>query len=343
VNNNAYLSWDLVSDIDVRFGGSIILKHSPLTTGATWSNSNLLIPEISGKDTHAIAPLLTGTYLIKARDSQGNVSESATTIITNSPTLIKMNVIETLTENPTFTGTKTDMNVSSSNLSFDSVSLFDSLSGDFDDAIGSFDGGGGSGFVTSGEYEFSDYIDTGVISTSRIYLSIKFTIDEPGNYFDDYQGFFDSASGKFDGDDNDPIKVTPYIATTDDDPSGSPTWSSYRKFFTGDYNARAFKFKIVCESEKSNFNILISELSVTVDMPDIVDTGELTTSGSGSTTVNFNKTFQATPSVGGTILDGTTASDYLVIENVTKTSFDIAVERGAGYSAKNVSWFAKGY
>lgn len=343
VNNNAYLSWDLVEDIDVRFGGSIILKHSPLTTGATWSNSNLLIPEVSGKDTHAIAPLLSGTYLIKARDSQGNVSDSATTIVTNSPTLIKMNVVETLTENPTFTGTKTDMNVSSSNLSFDSVSLFDSLSGNFDDAVGSFDGGGGTGFVTSSEYEFSDYIDTGVISTSRIYLSIKFTIDEPGNYFDDYQGLFDSASGKFDGGDNDPIRVTPYISTTDDDPSGSPTWSSYRKFFTGDYNARAFKFKIVCESEKSNFNILISELSVTVDMPDIVDTGDLTTSGSGMTTVNFNKTFQAIPSVGGTILDGTTASDYLVIENITTTSFDIGVEHGGGYSAKDVSWFAKGY
>jgi len=343
VNNNAYLSWDLVQDIDVRFGGSIILKHSPLTSGATWESSNLLIPEISGKDTHVIAPLLSGTYLIKARDSQGNVSESATTIITNSPTLIKMNVIETLTENPTFTGTKTDMNVSGSDLSFDSVSLFDSLSGNFDDAIGSFDGGGGSGFVTSGEYEFSDYIDTGVVSTSRIYLSTEFTIDEPGNSFDDYPGLFDSASGKFDGDDNDPIKVTPYISTTDDDPSSSPTWSSYRKFFTGDYNARAFKFKIVCESEKSNFNILISGLSVTVDMPDIVDTGDLTTTVAGMTTVNFNKTFQAIPSVGGTILDGTTASDYIVIENITKTSFDIGVKHGAGYSAKNVSWFAKGY
>tara|TARA_R110000787_G_scaffold222868_1_gene331321 strand:+ start:5618 stop:8947 length:3330 start_codon:yes stop_codon:yes gene_type:complete len=342
VSNIAYLSWDLAAEIDVQVGGSIIIKHNTNLSGATWATSNLLVPELPGITTQASVPLLSGTYLIKAQDSTSNISENAVTIITTVPNITKMNSIATLTESPSFSGVKVNMVSTSNTLILDGVTLFDSVAGNFDEAIGSFDGGNSTGFETSGQYDFSTYIDVGSVLTSRVTIDLDFTIDEPGNFFDDYPGDFDDVVGKFDGDDNDPINVIPYISTTEDDPSGSPTWTDYRRFFLGDYTARAFKFKIEVESSKSNFNIILSALSASVDMPDISDTGNLTTGTGGTTTVSFNKTFQVAPDLGATIQAGN-GGDYLLIQNITTTQFDIGVLNSAAYVAKSVSWIAKGY
>ena len=61
---------------------------------------------------------------------------------TNIDSLEDLNLITTLTENPSFTGNKTDVVKVDNYITLDTTTLFDSLSGDFDDQIGTFDIGG---------------------------------------------------------------------------------------------------------------------------------------------------------------------------------------------------------
>lgn len=343
INNNAHLSWDQSTDLDVKIGGQIIVKHTPETATPSWSNSLQIIPAVAGKATSTVAPLITGTYLIKAQDSVGNVSQNAQTISATIPNMTKLNVVTTQTEDSSFTGTKTNMIVSGGLLTLDGDVLFDSSPGFFDDASGNFDSGFNTVSQTSGSYEFSNYIDLGKVVTSRASISIDWVITEPGNNFDDYDGLFDSATGYFDGTQQDPINVIPYIRKTDDDPSGSPTWSSWQRFYIGDFTCRAYEFKIDIESQKNNFNLEISALSATVDMPDVVDSGSLTTSASSATTVNFNQTFYAAPDVTGTIVNGATG-DYITIASITATSFSVSVKDSSNnFIAKDVIWMSKGY
>jgi len=326
INNNAHLTWnsaDQSVDLDVLVGGAVRIRFSPDTISATWSNSIDIAPELNGLATSATVPLLTGTYFAKFVDSSGNESAVAASIVSNVADIVKMNVVATLTEDPGFTGTKTDMSVSGGILS---------LSAD------------GSVFETHGIYQSSTYLDLGKVTTSRFSFSAAVTVSNSVDLFDSRAGDFDDASGYFDGGDVSGVAVKGFISTTDDDPSGSPTWSAYRQFFIGDYTCRAARFKLDVLSEDSSYQIDISALSWQADCPDVVDSGTLSTASGALTTVNFNKAYVVTsPFVGATILDAATG-DYLVISNVDSDSFDIGVKNIAGtFIVRSVNWHAKGY
>jgi len=341
IHNNANLTWDLSPDLQVTTGGKIIVKFSPLLDGATWATAFNILASLPGIAQGVTVPALTGTYLIKAEDFQGNQSENATIIVSNVADILRMNAVANSTQEPTFTGTKVNMMVQAGDLTLDGVGLFDSAPGLFDDTAGLFDSAGGT--QTNGEYFFDTFIDIGRVVRSRISADIEALIVDQSDTFDDRQGLFDDQVGFFDGGDSDTISLEIFVRTTDDDPSGSPVFTDFRRFITGDYEARAFEFKIVVTSKNSAFNILISKLQVNVDMPDVVDSGTLVTSASGFTTVNFAINFFATPDVGATMLDAATG-DFLDIQNQTNSSFDIAAKRNPAFFVSNtVNWLAKGF
>lgn len=326
INNNAHLTWDAIpeADLDVLVGGYVRIRYSPDITGsATWSSAIDIAPDLPGIATSAVVPLLNGTYFAKAVDSTGNESLTAAEIISTVSNIVKMNIVETLTEDPTFGGTKTNMTVSGGVLSLSA---------------------NGSVYYTSGTYESSTYIDIGKVATSRVTFAVLASTYNSVDLFDGREGLFDDADGLFDGDDVSGIAVKAYISTTDDDPAGTPTWSAWRQFFVGDFTGRAYKFKIEVNSQNESYNIDISELSFTVDMPDIVDRGSDTTSSGALKTISFNYPFViSSPLVGVTILNAATG-DYLDITNIDSDSFDVGVKNVAGtYVVRNIHWDAKGY
>jgi predicted phage tail protein len=77
VSSLAVLTWDQSPDLDVRIGGRIEVRHSSALSGATWANSVSLGKALAGTATVAILPLLEGTYLIRALDSSGIMSDSS--------------------------------------------------------------------------------------------------------------------------------------------------------------------------------------------------------------------------------------------------------------------------
>jgi len=341
LHNNASLSWDLSADLQVRTGGKIIIKFSPLLVGASWGTAFNILASLPGIAQGVTVPALTGTYLIKAEDYQGIQSENATIIVSDVANILRMNAVANSTQEPGFTGTKVAMIVDSGNLKLDGIGLFDDEPGDFDDAPGLFDAASEAGI--SGEYFFDAVVDIGRVVTSRVSVDMEALIVDESDTFDQRGGLFDDGAGFFDGGDSDAISVEVFIRTTDDDPSGSPVFTDFRRFVAGDYNARAYDFMIKVNSKNNAFNILISKLQVNIDMPDVVDSGQEITSASGPVTVNYGINFFSVPDVGGTMIDGDTG-DFIEITNQTISGFDLGVKKNpASFVSRTVNWMAKGF
>lgn len=341
VNNNANLTWDLSNDLQVRVGGKVIIKWTPLLVGASWATAFNILASLPGIAQGVTVGASNGTYLIKAEDFQGNQSENATVIVSDVADLLRMNVVANSTQEPGFSGTKTNMVVVGNSLELATVTLWDNSPGLWDDRAGLFDDGGG--LQTNGEYFFDSPIDIGRVTRSRISVDMEAVIFNESDVWDDRQGLWDDQTGSWDGGDEDVISTEIFVRTTDDDSSGSPVWSEYRRFVVGDYEARAFDFKIVVTSKNSAFNINISKLQVNVDMPDVVDSGQVVTSASGPVTVNYAINFFAVPDVGATIIDSTQGI-FGLITNQTNSSFDIEVRKTPSNPVSvTVNWLAKGF
>ena len=207
-----------------------------------------------------------GTYLIKAVDKLGNFSSNATAIISNVTSPINFNSVATQSEHPTFGGTFTNTVLTDGAIELDSSELFDSASGNFDDETTRFfdSGVANADFVSSGNYEFADVIDIGAKHTARITASLTQTADNPDDLFDNRSGNFDDASSNFDGDTPANCNAHLEIATSDD----NSTYTDFRNFVIGEYEARYFKFRVVLISRDNASTPVVSEVTVTIDMQD---------------------------------------------------------------------------
>ena len=243
IGTEAHLAWIPVSDLDLSH---YVIRHSSSTSGATYSNSITLAEKVSRPANTVVVPAITGTYFIKSIDKLGNNSLNAASQVALIENIKGLNAVATSTQNPDFTGAKTNVAAVEDGLVLSTQGLFDAASGNFDDALGLFDGGADAVHL-SGTYEFDNFVDLGAVYTSRVSLSISVARVEYADLFDLATGNFDDRVGNFDGDVQafDDTNVEVQVATTEGDPSGTPTYTDFRPFFAGDYKARAFKFKAI--------------------------------------------------------------------------------------------------
>ena len=73
---NVLLRWDLSTDLDVREGGFVEIRHDSAITGAEAQNSVLLDKNVGGQ-TSLFVPFKRGTYFIRFEDSSGQFSNAA--------------------------------------------------------------------------------------------------------------------------------------------------------------------------------------------------------------------------------------------------------------------------
>ena len=353
VGSNLFLSWTPVSDLDLAH---YIIRYSHLTSGAVYSEAEDIAQVPVGSSTLALQNAGVGTYFIKAVDdttSGSNSSVNPAVFVVTSIGIGDLNVVATLTENPSFAGVKSGVSINSEGyLELAEGFKFDDATGLFDargqdtDPVGLFDDF--TGYGSSGIYYFSNDLDLGQKYTSRLTFSFTSTrFDRTAN--------FDSATGNFDdrGDgvalfDGDPTafsdtSVSLQLRHTDDDPTGTPTWSDWQAFSVSDITARAFEFRLVLSSTDTNVTPIVSALSATVDMQD------RTTSGSditftGTTNITFDDPFAATPAIGLSLADLTNGDRY-TITNKTRTGFTINTFTGGSASTNEVTldYVAKGY
>lgn len=340
IGTEAALSWTPVGDLDLSH---YVVRHARETSGAEYANAITIADKISRPANTAVVPALTGTYFIKAVDKLGNASTNPASSVAIIEEIKGFNNVATSTQNPSFTGTRSNVAVVDNALVLDTSLLFDAATGNFDDAVGLFDGGGGN-VATSGTYDFDAAIDVGAIYTSHVTARLNVTRVDYVDLFDAAQGNFDDRTGLFDGDVQafDDTNVELLIATTEDDPNGvSPTYTAFRKFLVGDYKARGLKFRARLTSTDAEATPKISALSVTVDMPDRTVAEADIASGAGAKAVTFSPAFKALQGV-GIAAQNLSSGDYYAITSKSATGFtitfynssDVAVDRTFDYVAR---------
>ena len=255
-------AWQLSPDLDVRIGGRIIIRHSSLTTGATWADG-VILEEFSGDAVTGLLPLITGTYMVKAKDSTGTYSNTAATFVATEGLVTGFTTVASSVQDPTFGGTKTNTAVVSSALQLTSAILFDSAAGLFDSAAGLFDSFGQS---TSGSYDFTTYLDMTTVATRRVEADIKALSFDGGALIDDRTEPIDTWDD-FDGTVVNDCDATLYYSVTNDNPAGSPVWGPWTPFFVADVTSRAIRFRLDLTTADAAHNIAVSTLRVDVKTP----------------------------------------------------------------------------
>jgi predicted phage tail protein len=339
VGDQAHLAWTAVPDLDLAYYN---LRYSTATDGtATWQNSVNLVEKISRPATSVTVPARAGTYLIKAVDKLGNFSSNETAIISNVTSVINFNAVATQNEHPDFTGSKTNIIETDNTLRLDSSELFDSASGDFDDGTGQFDSGlTASDLYASGTYEFADTIDIGAVYTSRVTASITQTADNLDDTFDERSGLFDSQASNVDGDTPANCNAHLEIATSDDD----VTYTSFRNFVIGNYTCRYFKFRLVMTSADLSSTPVVSALTVSIDMPDRIFSGNDITSGTSTYTVTFTNAYKSVNYATGITMENANTGDYFTVSNKTINGFDVAFFNSSNTGVSRIfDFIAKGF
>jgi hypothetical protein len=338
IGGDAHLSWSPITDLDLAY---YTIRYSTLTTGAEWQNSVSLIEKVSRPATSCTVPARVGSYLIKAVDKSGNYSSLESTISTNIAAIGSYNAIVTQTESPTFLGTKTNVIVVDNSLRLDSSELFDSAIGTFDSASTTLFDAGVTKYdlYSTGNYLFTSPVDLGASYTSRVTANITQGSDNIDNLFDDATGLFDDGASNFDGDTPANCSAFLQIATSTD----NITYTSFRNFVIGDYTARYLKFKIILNSTDLASTPVITALSISVDMPDRILSGNTIVSGTGTYTVTFTQSFYSANYAIGLSANLSTG-DYYSVANKTINGFDIAFKNSAGSGiTKTFDYMAKGY
>jgi hypothetical protein len=338
IGSDAHLSWTQIADLDLAY---YAIRFSTLTSGASWSNSVSLVEKVARPATSITVPARVGSYLIKAVDKSGNLSANETIIATNISTIGNFNAVATQTESPTFSGTLTNTIVSDGTLRLDSSELFDSATGNFDSATSFFDSGLTSfDLYSTGNYVFASPIDIGAVYTSRVTASITQTSDNADDLFDARTGNFDDASSSFDGDTPANCNAHIEIALSND----NITYTSFRNFVVGDYTARYYKFRVVLTSFDLASTPVISALSVSIDMPDRIFSGNDITSGTGTYNVVFTNPFYSNSYAVGITAQGLNTGDFFTISNKTVNGFNVAFKNSSNTGVtKTFDYLAKGY
>lgn len=345
LNGLAQLVWNQLNeatDLDVKVGGYIRIRHSTLTSGASWNNAVDIGAAVPGNVTQTTLALLSGTYMAKAVDSSGNASANAVSISTNAPDIQAMNVVTTATEHSAWTGFKSNVTYDGTlgGLKLDSASTIDGMAGSIDDwpFIDSIGGVTGTGL-----YIGTNIIDLGGKYTARLTAAIKASAYDINDLIDSRLNNIDDWTD-FDGDTVDDANVQLFVRSMDVDPALSPQeWGAWMPFYIGDYAARAFEFKVEFATSDTSHNVLLTEMTITCDMPDRVEADEDVASGAGAYAVTFVTPFKAVPALGITAQDMATG-DYYTISGKTVSGFSITFKNAAGAAQnRTFDWLAKGY
>ena len=338
ISGMAHLSFDPATDLDVIVGGHLRIRHTPELSLPKWSNATDIGPQIPGTATNTTLPLLAGTYLAKWVDSRGIESVADVGIITDAPNVMSMNIVDMIDEGPLFSGAKSGVVISGPYLTLDSAETIGEQFGNVStwSSLGTL-----GGLSPVGEYLFSRGIDLGSTQTARISAGLMADGVDALDLIASRPLVSTWASVV--GDVITDVSCTIFVRTTTDDPDLSPVWGSWQTFFVGEYIARGFQFKAVLGSNYPNHNILVSELLVTIDMPDRMEQGDDIDSGVGTHRVTFSLPFMVPPAIGITAQDMQTG-DYYSVTNKTEEYFDITFRNAAGSAvSRTFDFYAKRY
>ena len=359
INNKLIrLKWNRSTDIDVTHGGLVYIRHDSSGTDGTgtFEKSVDLIEAAPGNSTEAVVPAITGEYILKFQDDGGRFSAGEASVVVNIPEITNDLLVQTRREDldsPKFQGVKvnTAFDATTNSLNLTGAGQFDNIA-DFD-AEGSLDDVGG--ISPSGTYDFASTLDLGAVFSLDLVRHFKTEGFYPADLFDSRTANLDTWTD-FDGTDANDVDAQLFVRTTQDDPSGSPTYSDFQNFTSGMFKARAFQFRTVLTSNDPAQDIRVFQLGYSAKLEQRTDqgTGQTITSSAGVTTVPFTSPFfvgtsalgnlnQHLPTVNVTA-QNLASGDFFEISNITASNFQIHFKNSSNASiSKQFTFTAVGF
>tara|TARA_R110000744_G_scaffold245804_1_gene362412 strand:- start:1406 stop:4033 length:2628 start_codon:yes stop_codon:yes gene_type:complete len=244
-----HFSWDASTDPTLSH---YVLRHAEEGyAAANFANAITMVRKISRPATSIVAPVMHGTYMLRAYSKNGQGSDGYAKV--NIP---EQDVDDYSTEidlnESTFPGSKTNCEISAGRLVLTSTTP------------------GSAGFAT-GTYEFNGYIDTTTARQVHSHIHIRTIRSATGGdigTWDGIPGLWDTWPGSWDNwttsAEQADTDVLFFISTTNDDPAGTPTWGAWRQFRGGDFYGRAFKYKVELRSDSETITPSIGLLEAFV-------------------------------------------------------------------------------
>ena len=339
--NSARLRWDETIDLDVKVSGKVHIRHSNLTDGsATWSDSTDLVDAIAGSSTEKTVPLLEGEYLVKFEDDGGRKSATEASIIVDQPVAQTFYGVATQREDQLstpFSGTKTNTTYST-DAGYDALILTSS----------------GGSINSSGEYAFASTLDLEDVYSLDLERRIVSRGIYPSDTIDSRTALIDTWDD-FDGAVVDFVNAELYVRKTNDDPSGTPTYSAWQPLANGVLKARAFQFKAVLTSNDPAQNVLVDELGYKAQLQQRTEQStSAIASGTSAKAVTFtNEFFTGTSSLGGAnsalptigiTPQNMATGDFFELSSISRTGFTVTFKNSSGTIVdRNFNYMATGF
>ena len=313
--------------IDVLHGGRVYVRHTNQTGGAaTFQSAQDVIEAAAGNVTEVIAPALAGTYLLKFQDDGGRFSANAASVALSIVDILDSITVKTDredTDGTPYNGTK-------SNLTFDSsiggLKLTDPTAN------------------ASGTYDFVDTLDLGgtfSLVLKRHFQGVGFYV---GDKFDNRTENIDTWTD-FDGTIANDVNAKMAVRTTTDNPSSSPSYTSFNDFANGTFKGRGFQFRVTIDTVDTAQNMNLQQAGYTATMPSRTEQSAVIASGLGAKNVTFTNAFfvgtsalgnlnNFLPSVSITPQHSSSkqmaSGDYFELTNVTGTGFTVHFKNSSG-------------
>jgi predicted phage tail protein len=326
-------TWDKVEDTDLA---GYEIRFSQSKTNTQWALTQLYTT-VDPTLNEITIPYLDGTFFIKAIDFYGAYSNIPATRITFEAPDVNINIVEIITESPTFDGVKTGVTATGDILYMSNPLVEDTAF-----------------------YEFDNAIDLGDIYVSRLTSVLEYImgdIDSWVAFIPDVSAETTLATAESDIMGNvtsidtvDSIASVGFIEYTEgmlelqfSTSEDAVSYSPWKTFIVGEYRARAFKFRLVLRSFLQSKIPRVTKLSVTCDMPDRFESKQSVSLTTGWNTITYGTPFKATPAVNVTG-SNLQAGEYIKIQNQTSSSFDVQVFDASNVSvARTINWIARGY
>jgi len=254
---SAILKWTLHPDIDVRVGGTIVIRHSAAPV-PSWSNSTSM-DVVAGSQAIAVVPLKPGAYLLRAEDASG-VAGPVTAISTTGIQALAFAPILTLTEDTAFSGVKTGCIVGGGALTLDASSSIDSWP-NFD-AVANIDAEGG--ILPSGAYAFAAGMNLGAARLVRLRSLIELTAIDLFGSIDARPGDVDTWAN-FDGVDGSEVDVIVEARVSQTDPAGTPAWGPWSRVDSTEIQAWGVEARATLSSVDPSFAPSVTKLRLIAD------------------------------------------------------------------------------
>ncbi len=322
--------------IDVLHGGRVYVRHTNQTGGsATFQSAQDVIEAVAGSTTEVIAPALAGTYLLKFQDDGGRFSANAASVALSIVDILDSITVKTDredTDGTPYNGTKSNVVYDSS---LGGLKLIDPTAN------------------ATGTYDFVDTLDLGAtfsLVLKRHFQGVGFYT---GDQFDNRTDNIDTWTD-FDGSIANDANAKIAVRTTTDNPSSSPTYTSFNDFANGTFKGRGFQFRITLDTVDTAQNMNLQQAGYTATMPSRTEQSSVIASGAGAKAVTFTAPFFVGTSGLGNLNSflpsvnispqNMASGDYFELSSISGTGFTVHFKNSSNASIdRNFTYSAVGF